>query len=419
MQKYCAYCQNLIDENAQVCPVCGAAQQAGQQNYDYNQGYDPNGQYQQYDPNGQYQQYDPNGQYQQYDPNGQYQQYDPNGQYQQYDPNGQYQQYDPNGQYQQYDPNAQYQQASENVKAEKKVAKKQKAEKKPATEEKEPKSPLMKVVYGVLIALILLIVVAGLKGKGKDGQPAPTSAEPVESNKETIKVTEELQDAIDDYEEVEEMSKKIEDGQITLDGVVYQLPVPMSALIKDGWKIDAEDLEKTIRGHGTSFISISKEDYSLAEVVVKNISENEVTANYAFLCGITLTEENSAVKLAKGLKIGMSMEDFEYVLENFNCDITEKRKTTDYKATFDNGNSITVSVGKSSEVVEKISIDFSNIDELSDGEDSDDVEDEEEETDEEVKDKEDEDDEESYEDGDGDSEEVEEDEDDENIDEEE
>lgn len=134
---------------------------------------------------------------------------------------------------------------------------------------------------------------------------------------EAGEVSEEVPDAVAAYTKPEALSENPEDYQIELDGQVYALPVPVSVLAEDGWKIDEDDSDSCIKAGYYGWVTLRKGGQEIREIAVNPesyaaIPENcwieELTAG-----GYTLDAEGV---LPGGIYTGMAEADFVRILDD-------------------------------------------------------------------------------------------------------
>lgn len=68
------------------------------------------------------------------------------------------------------------------------------------------------------------------------------------------------------------LSDSVLDGQIAIEGVVYQMPIPVSELVANGWNMDVLDMD--MEPHSYTMVSFKKEDLRFDTLVSNQYSSN-------------------------------------------------------------------------------------------------------------------------------------------------
>lgn len=99
------------------------------------------------------------------------------------------------------------------------------------------------------------------------------------------------------------------DNIITVDGVSYQLPVPISVFIENGWKLDTAAPEY-LTGYSYDSTYLEKEGNRI-EVGIENFTANAILPVYAYVTEISVEEGYCSydVVFPGGLSIGMTGDD--------------------------------------------------------------------------------------------------------------
>lgn len=184
--------------------------------------------------------------------------------------------------------------------------------------------------------------------------------------KDDKKVSDEVPEEIKNYQEPKEVSDDFTKGQFKLEGKIYDMPVPVSVLEKDGWK--AEDLpEKLNSKEETSSRVTLKKDKKAITVTLINYSDKAQKGENTWVASIKTTEsmektEPVELELPFGLKIGMSHEELKDIVDN---KIKEKSlkpleltNTIEYSGTFDMDTFLIIKIDKKTKKV--IGILFAN-----------------------------------------------------------
>ena len=120
----------------------------------------------------------------------------------------------------------------------------------------------------------------------------------------TEKVKDIRPDYLDEYETPKELGNDYRSGNFELDGKVYHFPVPIEILIKDGWQFSSKPA--SVPAWNTCEAELIKGNSRL-DIVLKNYSDFETTAENAVVCWICVSENDDVdLTLPGGMKIGQS-----------------------------------------------------------------------------------------------------------------
>lgn len=98
-----------------------------------------------------------------------------------------------------------------------------------------------------------------------------------------------------------------------LEGNMYQLPVPVSSFVDNGWVITSQPNSIPAGNEITSGLTMKKDDLELT-FTVKNFSNSAVETKDAMIVGIFMNSEfldDIDFELSGGITFGMSLTDFE------------------------------------------------------------------------------------------------------------
>lgn len=161
------------------------------------------------------------------------------------------------------------------------------------------------------------------------------------------------------YNAPKELGDNILSKNIKLDGKVYNLPVPVKVLEKDGWKLEdngTKTLESKDRQGG---FDLSKGNISLSGVDLRNDSDKSTDAENCVLVGVRFDDQNgSSLELPKNIKIGSTKDEVEKAYSGVKCEKEEEDDYTSYTYNFDDTklNYVQINVDKSSNKVDSIEI---------------------------------------------------------------
>ncbi|MCD8336711.1 MAG: hypothetical protein LUD18_05430 [Lachnospiraceae bacterium] len=118
------------------------------------------------------------------------------------------------------------------------------------------------------------------------------------------------------YAKPDSLNADLSAYEIEIDGCCYELPVPVSVLLEDGWELDEEDSDSQIVAKYFGWVTLRKNNQSFSAIVTND-------ADYATTPENCWVEELSVGgdildldgALAGGVRIGLSEEEFLAILE--------------------------------------------------------------------------------------------------------
>lgn len=148
---------------------------------------------------------------------------------------------------------------------------------------------------------------------------------------------------------------------VEFDGVLYQMPAPISQLIENGWELD-KDSPSVIYGADYEFIDLKKDGETLHGMANNYNPNATVTEN----CFMTLLESDEFgpevdITIPTGVTIGMSAEDVEAALGDIDYEIDDDSSYFIYYSIedpSDSWNEIEIRVDKETGAVVAISVDY-------------------------------------------------------------
>ncbi len=125
-------------------------------------------------------------------------------------------------------------------------------------------------------------------------------------------------DIVTKYQTPTAVSDDLLDYTVEFAGDLYVLPAPVSAFVANGWKIDTDETEEAIPGHGSGRVQLSRDNqffYSYAY----NYSPNATTPENAFICDLGADNYDCKVsmKVSNGICIGMKEADLATALKSY------------------------------------------------------------------------------------------------------
>lgn len=118
------------------------------------------------------------------------------------------------------------------------------------------------------------------------------------------------------YAKPDALGDSLEEFRISLDGAVYEVPVPVSVLIADGWELDASDSDAEVAAHDIGWVTLRKGGQEIREIAVNYADYATIPENCWFetlsVGGYTLEAEG---ELPCGIKTGMAEADLTAILD--------------------------------------------------------------------------------------------------------
>lgn len=149
-----------------------------------------------------------------------------------------------------------------------------------------------------------------------------------ENFKET-EVSDEVPDYVKKYQAPTALGTDVQSGILEIDGALYQMPIPVSAFLKNGWTLQTQKSDATVAGTGRGQVVISKNGKSL-DFTVKNYAYNEVSIEYGVVENIYFYNNAVPVKLPGGIYPGMAVTEMETVIANTEYTVDTSMSSTKY-----------------------------------------------------------------------------------------
>lgn len=136
---------------------------------------------------------------------------------------------------------------------------------------------------------------------------------------------------IAEYEKPAELSSDLGAYEIELGGKVYAVPVPVSVLLEDGWKINESDTDEYVMAHSSGWVGLIQGGQKMRSLVRNNADYATLPENCWFeeleVGGYDLDMDGA---LPGGIKTGMSEDEFRSILENADMEY-EVEESGDFK----------------------------------------------------------------------------------------
>lgn len=138
-------------------------------------------------------------------------------------------------------------------------------------------------------------------------------------------VTEETEE--EDYEAPLTMSTELSDYTVLFAGALYQLPIPVSEFVANGWIIVDNETSSLIEGGKTGKVTLMKNQQTLWTTVTNESEKTaSVTECYVTKLASNVNDCNVDMEVFGGIRMGMSQEDLEKAL----TDIPYKKQVSSY-----------------------------------------------------------------------------------------
>lgn len=143
--------------------------------------------------------------------------------------------------------------------------------------------------------------------------------------------SEEVPAAVTAYAKPDSLSSELSEYQIEVDGQVYSLPVPVSVLAADGWELDRNDSDATIKAGSSGWVTLRKGGQEIRDMAYNAESYATIPENcWIEEIAIGEYETNVPGQLPGGIATGMTEEDFLAVLDGAGMNY-ELEQSGDYK----------------------------------------------------------------------------------------
>lgn len=129
-------------------------------------------------------------------------------------------------------------------------------------------------------------------------------------------ISEEIPAEVTAYAKPDALGDSLEEFCISLDGAVYEVPVPVSVLIADGWELDTSDSDAEVAAHDIGWVTLRKGGQEIREIAVNYADYATIPENCWFetlsVGGYTLEAEG---ELPCGIKTGMAEAELTAILD--------------------------------------------------------------------------------------------------------
>lgn len=135
----------------------------------------------------------------------------------------------------------------------------------------------------------------------------------------------EIPDYVKDYTAPKKMGKDMQSATVELDGVIYQFPVPLEQLLKDGWELD-KDAPETIASEDYEYITLSKDGFELEYVTVYNDTKYETPIEYGLVKTLSIYgygNDNLPVKFPGNITTTTTLDEFKKAVKGMDFETDE------------------------------------------------------------------------------------------------
>lgn len=148
-------------------------------------------------------------------------------------------------------------------------------------------------------------------------------------NFKDTEVSDEVPDYVKNYKAPTALGTDVQSGILEIDGALYQMPIPVSAFLENGWTLQTQKSDATVAGTGRGKVVISKNGKSL-DFTVKNYAYNEVSIEYGVVENIYFYNNDIPVKLPGGIYPGMAVSELETVIADTTYTVDTSMSSTKY-----------------------------------------------------------------------------------------
>ncbi|MCI6766610.1 hypothetical protein [Porcincola intestinalis] len=129
-------------------------------------------------------------------------------------------------------------------------------------------------------------------------------------------VSTEVPSAVSAYQEPEQLSTDPAASEIRVEDQVYTLPVPVSTLLSDGWKIQPEDSQASIAARSSGWVSLQKGGQHF-RTLAANPTDSAVTPVNAWVTSLSIGKNDLDLDgaLPGGITVGMSRSALEALFD--------------------------------------------------------------------------------------------------------
>lgn len=130
-------------------------------------------------------------------------------------------------------------------------------------------------------------------------------------------VDDSIPEAVEKYEAPTEMSDNLFDYVIKMDGVIYDLPCPVSAFVDNGWTIVESKTEEIIEGGGSGKVTLRKNNKE-TWTYVRNMSPNATTPENCFVTDweVNVRDFDFPLEFAGGIENGDTFDEVQKKLDD-------------------------------------------------------------------------------------------------------
>lgn len=148
---------------------------------------------------------------------------------------------------------------------------------------------------------------------------------------ETEEASKEVPKEVSDYKAPESFSENPLDFIVQFDGDFYQLPAPVSEFTKNGWKINKEGSDTSIKAGRHGYVTLEKEGQTLYGVV-NNYAKSVVSIENSFLTNLhgDFDVTKVPIQIYRGITLGMDEESMKTALSDCKYETKEEEEGTSY-----------------------------------------------------------------------------------------
>lgn len=139
---------------------------------------------------------------------------------------------------------------------------------------------------------------------------------------------------VKDYVRPEILGENLMSGIVTMDEKLYQLPVPVSELLADGWSIEGKAEDNIVKANNNQQIMLSKGE-DILQIPVRNDSDKAQKAENCLALRLYSDQETvtPSVVLPPGISLGLEEEKLKELLSGLE-DLMDEEETDQYNCYF-------------------------------------------------------------------------------------
>ncbi len=111
---------------------------------------------------------------------------------------------------------------------------------------------------------------------------------------------------ISNYKTPTKLGTDVKSGIVEIDNELYQFPIPVNALMDNGWELQTQASDESIPGKRYGMVKLSKNGKSLDAYDVQNYESYEIPIKYGAIEALTINDNAAGLVLPNDIYVGMS-----------------------------------------------------------------------------------------------------------------